>query len=107
MNKNKYIATHHYNSGDTELLNFEQFKNLLLNLMDYEIKRFKIQDIKDEEYKEIIKSLKEWKEELLKINDFEQLLKHYKDDYKGIDLFEYIDLNTSEIYKIECNMVLK
>lgn len=85
MNKNKYIATHHYNSGDTELLNFEQFKNLLLNLMDYEIKRFKIQD-EYKEYQEILNSLKEWKEELLKINDFEQLLKHYQDDYKGIDL---------------------
>ncbi|MDK2802712.1 MAG: hypothetical protein KFW09_04970 [Oscillospiraceae bacterium] len=48
MNKNKLIATYDFGGGGCELLNFEEFKTLLMDLMYYEIKKFKVNDEEDE-----------------------------------------------------------
>lgn len=98
MNKNKYIASHHYHSGDTEILNFEEFKKLLIEIIDFEIKIFKSKDKEDEK---ICRSLKCWRRELYDIKEFEELLNFYKNGYFGIDLFDYIDINTSAIYELK------
>lgn len=108
MNKNKLIATYDFGGGGCELLNFEEFKTLLMDLMYYEIKKFKVNDEEDEV---ILNSLKKWRSEITNIHNFKELLSKYKDKYNGIDMFNYISLNTSEIYDfnfdVEFDVVLR